>query len=125
LADPEDDWCHDRDFPGADGLLIGTGERNTADILAGCASSGIAARLADEYTRTVNGVVYEDWFLPSQDELHQMYAERASVGGFSPNVYWSSSEVDHGRAWVKPFFNDLDAISTKDTPYQLRPVRSF
>ena len=124
-ADPEDKQGCDGDLPGADGLLIGTGERNTADILAGCATWGIAAQLADEYTRTVNGVVYGDWFLPSQDELHRMYAKRASVGGFLDNLYWSSSEVDHGRAWVEFFYNGDQLIGGKKDPWYMRPVRSF
>ena len=124
-ADPEDKQGCDGDLPGADGLLIGTGEQNTADILAGCATWGIAAQLADEYTRTVNGVVYGDWFLPSQDELHRMYAKRASVGGFLDNLYWSSSEVDHGRAWVEFFYNGDQLIGGKEDPWYVRPVRSF
>ena len=124
-ADPEAKEGCDGDLPGADGLLIGTGEQNTADILAGCETRGIAAQLADEYTRTVNGVVYGDWFLPSQDELHRMYAKRASVGGFLDNLYWSSSEVDHGRAWVEFFYNGDQLIGGKKDPWYVRPVRSF
>ena len=124
-ADPEDKQGCDGDLPGADGLLIGTGERNTADILAGCATWGIAAQLADEYTRTVNGVVYGDWFLPSQDELHRMYAEQELVGGFPDNPFWSSSEVDDGRAGVVLFFNGDRLFGGKFDWWYVRPVRSF
>ena len=124
-ADPEDKQGCDGDLPGADGLLIGTGEQNTADILAGCATWGIAAQLADEYTRTVNGVVYGDWFLPSQDELHRMYAEQELVGGFPDNPYWSSSEVDDGRAGVELFFNGDRLFGGKFDWWYVRPVRSF
>jgi hypothetical protein len=53
---------------------IGWGYRNTrAIILQGNndpATSGAA--LADAYSPTVGGVVVDDWFLPSVDELHQM-----------------------------------------------------
>ena len=124
-ADPEAKEGCDGDLPGADGLLIGTGEQNTADILAGCETRGIAAQLADEYTRTVNGVVYGDWFLPSQDELHRMYAEQELVGGFPDNPYWSSSEVDDGRAGVVLFFNGDRLFGGKFDWWYVRPVRSF
>ena len=124
-ADPEAKEGCDGDLPGADGLLIGTGEQNTADILAGCETRGIAAQLADEYTRTVNGVVYGDWFLPSQDELHRMYAEQELVGGFPDNLYWSSSEVDDGRAGVVLFFNGDRLFGGKFDWWYVRPVRSF
>ena len=122
-ADPEDNQGCYGDLPGADGTAIGTGERNTADILAGCATWGIAAQLADGYTRTVNGVVYGDWFLPSQDELHRMYVERESVGGDWLDIYWSSSEVDDVRAGVVLLGRQL--IGGKIDPWYVRPVRSF
>ena len=124
--DPTAEWgCEGVPISGADGLLIGTGERNTADILAGCASSGIAARLADEYTRTVNGVVYEDWFLPSRDELNQMYVKRVSVGGFFPAHYWSSSGINAYDAWIQNFYFGSQGSGAKGAPLYVRPVRSF
>jgi len=51
---------------GAIGRDVGEGSQNTADILAGCPTLGIAARIAEEYS--LNG--YDDWFLPSQRELN-------------------------------------------------------
>ena len=47
-VDPQTQWgCYEAILDGADGTAIGTGRQNTADILAGCAEAGIAAKLAD------------------------------------------------------------------------------
>ena len=34
---------------------------------------------------------YDDWYLPSIDELGEMYTFRNQIGNFSPNHYWSST----------------------------------
>ena len=68
-ADPQVVWgCDESSISGADGLAIGTGAKNTTNILAGCSDAGIAADLADDYSHnTLN-----DCFAPSKDELNQM-----------------------------------------------------
>ena len=75
---------------------IGTGPANTALIVAGCATAGIAARIANDLT--LNG--FSDWFLPSLDELSLIYNELASkgIGGFSTHSYWSSTQEDDSNA---------------------------
>jgi len=122
--DPETQWgCKTSLISGADGTAIGTGKQNTADILAGCATSGIAARLADVYSYSGES----DWFLPSKDELDEMYAERARVGGFTflGYSYSSSSEYDANNAWIEGFYNRSQFDFHKDYSALLRPVRSF
>jgi len=108
-------------IPGADGTAIGTGAQNTADILAGCAESGFAASLADAYT--LNG--FDDWFLPSQDELNELYLNQGVVGGFVSNFYWSSSEDSLFSAWVQNFGSGNQFEIDKITPFGVRAVRAF
>ena len=94
--------------------------------MAGCATWGIAAQLADEYTRTVNGVVYGDWFLPSKGELNQMYVNKTAIGGFASAGYWSSSEYDAGTAWYQYFgLGGTQANLNKWSNEYVRPVRVF
>jgi hypothetical protein len=115
----------------ATATAIGWGYRNTrAIILQGntnTATSGAA--LADSHTVTVSGTVYDDWYLPSKDELNQLYSQKETVGGFSSWYYRSSSEstsLDNSRAWVQEFGNGLQAEQLKaaDT-YYVRPIRAF
>jgi Protein of unknown function (DUF1566) len=35
----------------------------------------------------------EGWRLPTKDELNSMYINKNTIGGFSTNSYWSSSEM--------------------------------
>jgi len=135
----------------ATATAIGWGYRNTrAIILQGNTDTATsAAALADSYTVTVSGVVYDDWYLPSKDELNQMckwqrgvpWTSDATVcgggtlnsgpgaAGFEAVRYWSSSEGGSGVAWSQnfigadAFFNNKNALSQ---PYYLvRPIRSF
>ena len=124
-ADPRAVWgCMGDPIPGAEGTAIGTGEQNTLDILAGCLTEDIAARLADAYTVTVNSVVYEDWFLPSKDELLEMYSIRTE--GFSPYYYLSSSEKVHTTSWAILFSSGYpQPYYGKHVEANVRPVRSF
>jgi hypothetical protein len=108
---------------GATGTAIGTGEQNTIAIVA--QTGNIAASSAGVYASefTFNG--YSDWFLPSKDELNQLYIQRDSVGGFANDLYWSSSEFSSGRAWRQDFPSGGQANSLKPPNFRVRPVRSF
>jgi hypothetical protein len=120
---------------------IGWGYRNTrAIILQGNSDTATsAAALADSHTVTVSGVVYDDWFLPSKDELAQLYSQKATVGVFMESTYWSSSEDSEISAWDRSFGdgsqgsawnqtftngsqrNDNDKVNS----LHVRPVRAF
>ena len=81
---------------------------------------------ATRYTTTRNGTTYNDWYLPSKDELNTMYKNRDRIGGFSTDYYWSSSEEDANTAWDKNF--DLVGMLTANFKYNIvcvRPVRAF
>ena len=60
--------CVGTEISGADGLDIGSGNQNTIDIEAGCASSGTAADICANLT--LNG--YTDWYLPNILELAKL-----------------------------------------------------
>ena len=115
--------CFATSIAGADGTAVGTGAQNTADILAGCTSSGIAAEFADNYS--LNN--YTDWFLPSKDELNLMYTKigpgasipLTNVGGFFANdSYWSSTETDKYYAGKQDFSSGIQGINNKDLKFR-------
>jgi hypothetical protein len=122
LSDPTAAWgCYGTPIFGADGIAIGTGEQNTLDIVADCPDAGIAARVADALV--LGG--QSDWFLPSKDELNEMYLQQTAISGFSTGYYWSSSEgVDDG-AWIQIFGLGNQNYGAKDTTFFVRPVRAF
>ena len=113
--------CRDTDIDGADGTAIGTGAQNTADILAGCSDPGIAARLADDYE--LNG--FSDWYLPSKDELNELYLQKDDVGNFTSNGYWSSSEQFSVGAWFQDFNDGSVHILDRNGPTGVRAIRAF
>jgi hypothetical protein len=117
----------------ATATAIGWGYRNTrAIILQGNTDvTTSAAALADSYAVTVDGVVVDDWYLPSKDELSQMYGQATAVGGIGfMSTHWSSSEnaSDANQAWfVYNFFGMGIYASTtgKNNQLSVRPIRAF
>ena len=121
------------DVPSADESAIGTGEQNTLDIVNKYSTGSYAANYCYELVVANNGVDYDDWFLPSDDELILMYDNigqgasgiYANIGGFADDCYWSSSEMKSTAA----FFENFDAGSAlkkyKDNALIVRPIRAF
>jgi hypothetical protein len=131
IAAPSDqgyiEWgCSGTEISGADGTAIGTGAQNTIDIMNGCSQAGIAARLCGDLV--LGG--YSDWYLPSIDELNQLYIYKDAIGGFSNEFYWSSTEVDNDNAWLQNFGYDYQDNGLKNGYYPggskgVRAVRAF
>ena len=92
-------WANYGYFIPGTSIAFGTGQANTNAIVAGCGTPGIAARICDDLI--LNG--YSDWFLPSKDELDQMYVHREIIGGFAGEPYWSSSGQDAVSSWIIRF----------------------
>ncbi len=114
--------CYHTEIAGADGVVYGTGQQNTADIVAGCPDQDIAAKLCDDLV--LNG--YSDWYLPSQHELFSLYSARDLVGGFNPaGWYWSSSEISADEAFILRFNDGLSGHMYKDYKLLVRAIRSF
>lgn len=116
------EWgCSGTEIPGANGTSIGSGNQNTIDIMAGCVTVGIAARICGDLV--LSG--YSDWYLPSRNELLTLYLNRLAIGGFSSNIYWSSSQVNSNDARYVNFSSDNASIGFKTSAYHVRAIRSF
>ena len=124
---------------GETGTDVGTGMSNTTKILAALEGKyyQIAAKLCAELEVNTDEEMYDDWFLPSKDELNQMYQvlSLSNLGGLDSrnyNCYWSSSEYNIIGAWCQ-YFNDGSGGSWigqqfalgKDEPRYVRAVRAF
>lgn len=124
--------------PGADETAIGSGNQNTIDIVNGD-SNPTAADVC--YDLTLNG--YNDWFLPSRDELELMCwnlrgvkyntiynpdvpnAAVVGLGGFVLSQYWSSSEASDVDSIIVNFSDGQVFPATKMGGYHIRPIRAF
>jgi len=107
---------------------IGSGKTNTANIFSVLGNAAYAAKACIDYSVTVNSVEYDDWFLPSWDELDLMYKNlyQKGLGGFEYAWYWSSSEADSSAAKYQSFQDgNRGAYSQKSTERRVRPVRSY
>ena len=129
IADQSDNiqwWNGNYTITGATGTAIGTGASNTAAIIVRQGSGSYAAKLCDDYSVTVDGVLYDDWYLPSKDELQELYNQKAVFGNFADDVYWSSSEHYSGwQAWIQYFLNGFPNTNDKRTENRVRAVRAF
>jgi hypothetical protein len=111
---------------GGTDTAIGTGKRNTELIAAFLRRTGErnrAAQLCDSLV--FEG--YDDWFLPSKDELDLMYKnlKAKGQGEFGNGLYWSSSGYDINGAWGQDFSGGRQPANLKDSTNSVRAVRAF
>ena len=118
---------------------IGSGLSNTMTIIGECLiPESIASRIC--YNLILND--YEDWYLPSKDELNLLY-ENLHLNGFGNfengdgnccnGWYWSSSdgELNGEAAWVQSFRDDQNGmqatydVGIKYFENHVRAIRSF
>lgn len=104
--------------------LIGTGYNNTYVCMSG------ANHPAANVARNATHGGYNDWFLPSKDELNQMWNNLNDHDVAGPFGYylWSSSEWDTagGYAWDQLFDSDYQQEpNLKHNTYNVRAVRAF
>jgi len=120
---------------------IGLGYKNSLAIVAQGNDTTTAAGAARAYS----GGSQSDWYLPSTAELNLLCQWARNVpqsvttactggtlntgtgasGGFSTDLYWSSSENGDPFAWGQRFDSGSQYPSTKYYPYYVRPVRAF
>ena len=113
------------------GSFIATGATSTTDgssnttviINAQTNSGSYAAKICRDY----RGGGKNDWFLPSKNQLNILYSQKALVGGFSNEIYWSSTEYELGNAWIQYFLNGEQWIdNTSDgATVGTRAIRAF
>ena len=72
-------------------------------------------------------ITFDDWVLPSKDELKEMYDElhAYSVGDFSGDYYWSSSENNATTAWIQHFGTGVQSAPYKYSTALVRACRAF
>jgi len=104
----------------ATGTGIGAGRNNTTLIINAIDSP--AARACRDYSS--GGMT--DWFLPSRDELNQMYQNRNVIGNMGTGEYWTSSQFIAGASMCQNFSNGTQTASRNQfLAYAVRAIRAF
>ena len=77
--------------------------------------------------KNFRGGGYDDWYLPTKDELNLVYENLRKTGIISgDSEYWSSSETTNLYAWRQQFSDGIQYgyLSKKDT-LSVRAIRAF
>jgi hypothetical protein len=115
---------------GENGRGIGKGRYNSEYLMEIAQARGgfnWAIRLCDNYEH--NG--FDNWFLPSRDELNFMYGNlyMRGLGNFRPEQYWSSSTWTDTwgsyRAWYVNFDDGSHDNQNANQQRRSRPIRQF
>jgi hypothetical protein len=112
---------------------IGTGRKNTSTVVSILKNKGEKLRAAQVVSIPEYGG-YDDWFLPSKEELNLMYEnlKKQRIGKFSNDVYWSSSsntsryiDVGHTGVWQIDFTDGEQKNAHYYNTGLVRAVRQF
>ena len=108
---------------GATDKTIGTGKSNTEKIVAKFGNGNYAASICDQLV--LGG--FDDWFLPSKDELSELF-KLLGTGSLGANdSYWSSTESGStgfgGGAWKSS--KSYGSYSGQSGTARVRAIRAF
>ena len=122
-------WCEDTTYVAlGTGKEIGDGWFNMQKLKGNISSYPAVKACADYYTE-VEGVKYDDWFLPSMMELEEMKKNKTVVPSPADDAYWSSSQGDSTYCLVLYYVNFNEHITTGGSNSAgfeyVRPVRAF
>ena len=113
-----------------EGRAVGRGIYNTEFLMTIAQARGgftWAVRLCDNYEQNS----FDDWFMPSRDELNFMYGNLylKGLGNFRPEQYWSSTTWTDTwgsyRAWYINFADGKHDNVNAGQNRRVRPVRQF
>jgi len=129
--------CQGTEILAGTSSALGSGNDNTNNILADCSSSNIAAYYCANFTVDT----YDDWYLPSLEELKLMHHQKdvinntatANAGAvFFSNNYWSSTSAPgnidaFGVDFSLPAntSSQIATLNTRSSTQSVRAIRSF
>ena len=100
---------------------VNAGLYNTERIIINQGGGNYAAQLCANY----RGGGYGDWYLPSKRELNLLYRQKAVVGGFANDYYWSSTAYIGDLAFAQYFKDGFKYDDDTDHLLRVRAIRAF
>jgi len=112
-SDDETDW------------IIGRGRMNTAIIINQTYTTPAVSACVD-YRAPMPNETFNDWFLPSRNELNEIWLSRNDSGINIPGSSWSSSQTSNTGAWLHGLVGGGNWNSNMKTdPWNVRAIRAF
>ncbi len=124
-TDVEQAWSGNTTGSVTTSTAIGTGMANTLAMVAQSSTANRAGTSSRAYTGGGFTSSTTGWFLPSQDELAQLFTNRAYVQTFPNTFYWSSSQLTATTARGIRMLNGFQEQIAKSEVYNVRPIRAF
>lgn len=120
-------WSNNENLnTGATAVGIGAGKTNTATIIASDVNAR-AAILVSNYSVTVDGIVYDDWYLPSLDEALIFVSDYRQILSTTINFgIWTSTEISSNQAtYVETGTNTSGSFFKRRIIWSAVPIRQF
>jgi len=106
-------------------LTIGSGKRNTQLYIETYSKVSGEWDTAAQVCAELEFGGFKDWYIPSRDELDQIYGQlkRRNLGDFKNGWYWSSSINDNIYPFRQNFSNGEIGTGYREWRQYVRPIR--
>ena len=97
-------------------------------------SENLATKVCNEYSTEEGGVIYNDWYLPSREELNLIYTSKIIIdstamshsgSAFAENNELSPTEYCNSPSWDQIFNYGYKNYDYKNTVFNVRAIRAF
>jgi hypothetical protein len=126
-SDTTSSWWEGGNTSAGTSEAIGTGMANSLAMLAIDSTANRAATKCRSYAGGGYSSTTTGWYLPSIDELYTLYTQRAVIGSYVGDWYWSSS--DTGNRFDAKFVNfgtgESSQHSKSNTTLYARAIRKY
>jgi hypothetical protein len=109
------------------GIVFSVDARNNGWEVSGKLSGLYTWSAAKTAASSFTGGGFSDWYLPSMEELGDIYLnlQEAGIANLGSDPYWSASEYDTNDAWLLYFSGGERKSESKDSTFSVRAVRDF
>ena len=80
---------------------------------------------ARKYVKKLNYGGYSDWYLPTKDELNELYTNKNQIPNFQHDYYWSDTDYTKSQACSQYFGLHIQTNNTKNCENKVRAIRRF